>query len=52
MTARYGLVRTVQTKQNLSTKENIPVILKLKLYLFQAKKSGKQSKESRITKIR
>ena len=52
MTARYGLVRTVQTKQNLSTKENIQVILKLKLYLFQAKKSGKQSKESRITKIR
>jgi len=25
MTARYGLVRTVQTKQNLSTKENIHV---------------------------
>ena len=38
MTARYGLVRTVQTKQNLSTKENIQVILKLKLNLFQATK--------------
>lgn len=42
MTARYGLVRTVQTKQNLSTKENIQVILKLKHNLFQATKSTKQ----------
>ena len=50
MTARYGLVRTVQTKQNLSTKENIQVILKLKLYLFQAKKVANKARSQELPK--
>ena len=48
MTARYGLVRTVQTKQNLSTKENIQVILKLKL--FKLKKVANKARSQELPK--